>query len=643
MTYTSASRFRWAECQLITLRECSSRASIERALAELPEDLESTYQRVLERIPKEKTKTVIEIVEWLLFPGRTLTVQEVAESIAIDVDNEMVNPTERYLRQSEVLKLCPGLTDTIVTTEKNIDNFGKVTEIEVIRLAHYSVKEYLMFGRGLQRFYIEERVAGTYLARAYLTYLKYHEGESVKNPTKIPHPLAVDAARYWPQHARAGENGDERGPLMAKRPLTRQSDELLTSPSALASWTRLFDPDHGKARPEAPIYNDFPTPLYYVSLCGLPQYVRYLIDDRGAEEDVVKDRGQFGTALRPACQHGFALVVSTLLEAAGADINARSGRFTDDITMKLVAANGHTEVVRVLAKKQLETSGAETYLDEMDAPAFHGYTDIIKLLLESSDTNINSEVGPDGRLLQRAPSTGRAETVSVLPLYGADKNIESGWYGTALRAAALKGYDAVVRILLDARADLYLHGNSPGTPLNIAISFSRKTIIYMIIDHGHDVNYNEGHHGTVFQVAAHKGDLEVVNLLLGTGANVNAEGDMFHTALQAAAFTWHQDIVESLLHHGALLDTPQGGPADVIRLLPLMRKHRGIVETLIKAGADIGNQRGVSPFGSLQIAQAGECREVEKLLRDAGAVESRLKHSWISLWVLCSLPWIDVG
>ena len=74
-----------------------------------------------------------------------------------------------------------------------------------------------------------------------------------------------------------------------------------------------------------------------------------------------------------------------------------------------------------------------------------------------------------------------------------------------------------------------------------------------------------------------------------------------------------------------------------------MRKHRGIVETLIKAGADIGNQRGVSPFGSLQIAQAGECREVEKLLRDAGAVESRLKHSWISLWVLCSLPWIDVG
>ncbi|KAK4198784.1 ankyrin repeat-containing domain protein, partial [Triangularia verruculosa] len=608
--------FRWADCQLISLRTCSSSRDIKQALEALPRDLDSTYQRVLANTLPGKEQAVLTLLRWLSFPGRYLTVQEVAEAMVIDVDTDQVDGTARYFDSHEIIDLCPGLIDTIVTTEKNNDNMGKATEIEVIRLAHYSVKEYLMSGRGVERYYIDEQITSTYLARACLTYLRYLELETESWRTERVPPLADYVAQYWPTYARIGDHGGhEKEPTVAQGTLTRQIHRLFTTPRALAMWTGLFDPDIRKPRPESSATDTFPSPLYYASLCGLMRYARYLLDHCGAEDDVSKDSGQFGSPLRAAARYGFARVVSMLLDA-GADITKISGEVTET-TMKLAVSAGHKEVIQLLVNKQLAIGRAESYLDEVHSAVGEGYLDITKLLLDSSNTDINAHVGFTGRLLQRAASTGQHEIVCLLLLYGANVDTEDGWYGTALRSAALEGHETVVRVLLDKEANMYLRGNSPGTPLAVAIDFQRRGVARMILEHGHDVNHNEGAYGTVLQSAASDGDREAVELLLQWKADVNIEGGIFHTALQAAAHAGDAQIVKTLLDRGALPNTSPGVYGTALNAAVSIQNY-DIVELLINAGADV-NASGGARKCPLEIAQAGGSRQIEQLLRNAGA------------------------
>ena len=48
-------RFRWVDCQLDNLRRCMP-SSIRKALDELPVTLDETYERILQGIPKQKTR-----------------------------------------------------------------------------------------------------------------------------------------------------------------------------------------------------------------------------------------------------------------------------------------------------------------------------------------------------------------------------------------------------------------------------------------------------------------------------------------------------------------------------------------------------------------------------------------------------------
>jgi hypothetical protein len=76
-------RFRWAFCQLDTLRRCMP-SSIRKALNELPITLDDTYERILQGIPKEKSHHARRLFQCMVAARRPFRVEELAEIFAIE-------------------------------------------------------------------------------------------------------------------------------------------------------------------------------------------------------------------------------------------------------------------------------------------------------------------------------------------------------------------------------------------------------------------------------------------------------------------------------------------------------------------------------------------------------------------------------
>jgi hypothetical protein len=75
-------RFRWAYCQLESLKELRStrQRSIEDALSRLPVDLDTTYERMLARIDPYSLEEALTMLRWLSFGASLLTLGELQEA-----------------------------------------------------------------------------------------------------------------------------------------------------------------------------------------------------------------------------------------------------------------------------------------------------------------------------------------------------------------------------------------------------------------------------------------------------------------------------------------------------------------------------------------------------------------------------------
>src|ERR1700677_4873146 len=82
---TSSSRFRWVFCQLDALRQCLP-SSLRRTLAELPESLDETYERIVKDIKKGSRADAYRMLQCLAVAIRPLSVAELAELLAFDFD-----------------------------------------------------------------------------------------------------------------------------------------------------------------------------------------------------------------------------------------------------------------------------------------------------------------------------------------------------------------------------------------------------------------------------------------------------------------------------------------------------------------------------------------------------------------------------
>ncbi|KAF9232190.1 ankyrin repeat-containing domain protein [Melanogaster broomeanus] len=124
--------FRLVQLQLDRLNGCWSLGDLREALETLPATLYETYDRMLGTIDKKEFggRVARRALMWLVTALRPLTLSQLTEALAINVEKLALDPTFAPMHETGILEIC----GSFVSYDEKID---------IITLSHYSVKEYL--------------------------------------------------------------------------------------------------------------------------------------------------------------------------------------------------------------------------------------------------------------------------------------------------------------------------------------------------------------------------------------------------------------------------------------------------------------------------------------------------------------------
>ena len=170
-------------------------------MSSLPKTLGDTYERILLNMDELWQDDVRKVLQWLCFSRRSLTLDEIADALAVTlVQGAKFDPDERYPDPRDILSRCSSLVSLTVTREG-----------EVLQLAHFSVKEYLVSdhiqsGRA-RKYAIIESDATDLIAQSCLAYLLQFKTVECPNHSTIQmYSLAEYASEFWWQHVKDQED-----------------------------------------------------------------------------------------------------------------------------------------------------------------------------------------------------------------------------------------------------------------------------------------------------------------------------------------------------------------------------------------------------------------------------------------------------
>ncbi|KAF8463221.1 ankyrin repeat-containing domain protein [Russula ochroleuca] len=527
--------FRWALCQLDTLRRCIS-SSIRKALNELPTTLDETYERALQEIPKEKRQHAHRLFQCLVVAIRPLRVEELAELFAIEFGADAGPNLKEGWRpenaEDEVLSACSTLIAII-------ENEGS----KIVQFSHFSVKEFLTSDRlqtsemgNIRHFHTPLDAAHTILARACLTVLLQLD-ENMDKKRLETFPLAFYAARHWVDHAKYED--------VASR--IQDAMEELFNPNKpyLAAWTWIHDMDSYQVREIIDDLEERPTrpegtALYYAVLCGFSGLANYLIITHG--ENVNAECGKHGTPLHAASYKGHTDTARLLL-AHGVDVNT-----TDESKRtSLRSADNGLDVMWLLREHGADV---DSYYDEAGLLSHEASlrvrADVIHLLLQHD---------PEVKKYKRTPlcsayDGGHLDAMRLLLEHGADVDVHYNKAGLLLHYASFCGQVDVIHLLIQHNADVNAGTDSNVTPLHAASMRGQARAAELLLEHEAIVNAQDKTHSTPLYNASEYGYLEVVQILLGHRADVDIRGRNDRTPVQVATSNGHVEVAQLLLEHG---------------------------------------------------------------------------------------------
>jgi hypothetical protein len=434
---------------LEVLRHCLP-PSVRRTLDELPESLDETYLRVLKEIKKPNRDHALRVLQCLVVAIRPLRVEELAEVLAVNFDDEegmpKLNPKWRWDNQEQaLLSSCSSLIAIV-------ELYGS----RIVQFSHFSVKEFLTSDRlacssgDISRYHIDFELAHTILAQACLSILLRSDNRVEETGVRNSSPLAGYAAEHWVVHAQDGKVSSCLQKAMeylfdVDKPYFAAWLELhnLDTPPLSGSTFFMLHYDSKLIPPS--------TPLYYAARCGFQDLVKHLIvndpkqvtaeggqyltpfvaalgaghfltakslHDNGAHPDV---KGFFWyTPLHSAVVHGDSGMVQVLLEYK-ADIHARI--FNSDTPLHLTARYVYQDSINPLSM-----------------------SNVARLLLEHG-ADVNARNNKQSTPLHLATREGRVEVVHVLLEHGADVGAEDQDGKTALQVVSNQRRDELMKLL----------------------------------------------------------------------------------------------------------------------------------------------------------------------------------------------------
>ena len=112
-------RFQWVALQLDALQNCRNRDEIAEMLKSLPETLDATYDRILLKINKSDAKYAAKVLQFVAFAARPVTIEEVADVIAINGDTHRRDQGLEDIM--EILDICASLVTLSSSSKSKID------------------------------------------------------------------------------------------------------------------------------------------------------------------------------------------------------------------------------------------------------------------------------------------------------------------------------------------------------------------------------------------------------------------------------------------------------------------------------------------------------------------------------------------
>ena len=455
------------------MRRCLS-PRIRRALDELPETLDETYERTLLDIDDENWECAHRLFQCIVVARRPLLVEELAGflmfkseeggSLTFEEDWRPENPKDM------VLLTCSSLIAVV-----NVDGSP------VIQFSHFSVKEYLTSNRiakgRVSRYYIPLESSHLFVTRACLVILIQLDEHVTKTSIKEL-SLAPYAGQYWAEHAEFGNVSLDTEDLI-KRLFNPKNHHF-------KNWVWIYDTVSrismlsGFESPSDPHYS---VPLHHAARHGFHRVAEWLIT--ACSQDVDDFRydlhHDFNIAIHIASKYGQFKIAQVLLKHH-ADVHAAIMCGQTPLHAASWSQNPKPEIIRLLLEYGAEVNSED---DTGWTPLFllsssTGNLEVAEVLLEhGADPNVRPRCSP----LYAAFQWGHLDLVQLLLKHGADPNARDDHGDTLLHVASGRDLRAV-EWLLGHGVDVNSQGSGGITPLQVASQHEQKYIVQYLLQHG---------------------------------------------------------------------------------------------------------------------------------------------------------------
>ncbi|KAK4085199.1 uncharacterized protein Triagg1_189 [Trichoderma aggressivum f. europaeum] len=625
--------FQYVFFQLEALQQLSSASLVRKALQELPTGLDATYDRLLLSLDLAFQSQIISCLKWLAFSNEVLLLEQLAEIFILYPNRTLPFDEEgRLFHSADVLKYLSSLIVVQENWEQDSGTSAGSSDgcfVAYVRLAHFSVKEYLVSNRiaegSAKVFSFGEADAHLHIAHCCLAYHLQHTATTEYNRWELK--LMSYAAANWPLHLEMVPRASWPAEVtqVATRALAARSAslDLMIEENKWVHYYAKHSSPTMRLRPQCytaqrgflqltemifshmNIYStqeDLNVALHDAAYGGSIAVVQFCLG-KGAE--VNSEREFFGDALQAAAYMGHDTIVNILLDK-GADINAQRGNWGSALQAAADGARPHVLKLLVSRGADIDLPSNESGCVLTSAMRFgsHLYWDCFLYLVDAG-ANLNRRGGDIyGTALHKAAADQHLSTHFHLLLErGADVNAPGGEYGYPLQAACAQSdrsqtvttseiYQAV-KLLLDRGADVNAKGGKYGNALQAACAARTKdyALITLLLDRGADVNAKGGKYGNALQAVCagsyYSYPLTSVKLLIRRGADINAEGGHYGTALQAACGNSGKDVVQILLEKGADVTIQGGEYGSALAAASGAWSSAETVQLLLDHGADI--------------------------------------------------------